>query len=113
MKATLKHAKKPRRESNNSKENKMDKRKLVELAMELARISEDRKDAEQREKELKELFKQEFGEGQHAVGDYIVSIAERSRTDIDREKLKEDLGIKAKKYERNKSYLALEIKRKP
>lgn len=85
-----------------------------EYAQVLFEIIKQRRELDKKEKELKEHFKKTMESANVSVmkvGDFILALDDRKTTSIDRDKLFDDLGLKAKVYEREILYKVLDIKR--
>jgi hypothetical protein len=82
-------------------------------AMELATLIELRREAERREKELKDYFKELIGEAEATVqiGAYILVLSECTRTDLDKKALMVAMGDRIKDFEKQTSYTKLEVKK--
>lgn len=82
----------------------------IEKAIELADILIEIKNLEKRAEELKAFFKSQFSEGTLEAGPVFISIEQRTRTSINIELLKADLGDIAK-YQNVTTYSQLIAKR--
>ena len=86
-------------------------KETIEKAKRLAVLIESRKTAEKEEKELKEFFKQTIGaDGSLQVGDWLVIVSEKSRTDLDKKALVVEYGDKIKAFEKTTTYSMVEVK---
>lgn len=85
----------------------------IEMAKELLKINELRKELSRKESEIKDYFKAKF-EGESAVklGEIILLLTESERRSLDRKSLEKDLGIqRVRKYEILTNYVKLEVKK--
>lgn len=87
---------------------------LVKQAVELSLIIEQRKTAEKREKELKELFKTKMSEKNLdtlTIGGVLISLVEKSRTGLDRSALVAKFGeIAVSKCETQTDFIQVDVK---
>lgn len=84
----------------------------VEKALNLLKMIEQRKMIEKAEKELKDHFKDLLGEDSIIiVGEVVISLSERTRTDLDKKALAAELGDKIKQFEKSSTYQVMDVKR--
>lgn len=90
------------------------KQENLELALKLFKTIENRKQIEKTETELKEQIKLIMGdETVLEAGDIFISLDERQRTDLDKAKMKEELGLELlKKFEKTSSFKVLSVVKK-
>lgn len=87
------------------------KKETVEKAFNLLKVIEARKQLEKQEKELKDFFKEELsGLNSMLAGEILITIADRTRTDIDRKLLVSELGDEAKRFEKTMTYQVMDVK---
>ena len=83
-----------------------------QMAEELFDLIEKRKEIERKETALKAHFKNLLGESKSLmVGGYFISLSERLRTDLDKEKLRTELGSRLSEFEKISSYNVLDLKK--
>jgi hypothetical protein len=89
--------------------------KSKEFESQVARARELRDQINAMTKELKPLIEQiedRMGEDMSAkVGDYLLIICEKIRTDLDKKSLAQKLGDELKDFEKKTAYTVLEIKK--
>ena len=87
--------------------------KKIECAIELYELTEQRRAIEKREKELKEFFKEEIGEGGALnAGPIIILLENCQRTSLDKKQLVIELGAeRVKKFERVTYFKKFTLKR--
>lgn len=88
------------------------KKEILEKAITLMRVIDERKSIEKEEKELKEFFKSYLSqEGEAAVlaGNVLIIISEKERASLDTDLMKTD-GIDLKKYEKKTKYQQVDVK---
>ena len=90
------------------------KQENLQLALKLFKTIENRKQIEKEESELKEQIKLIMGdETVLEAGEIFISLDERSRTDLDKNKMKEELGLELlKKFEKTSSFKVLSVVKK-
>lgn len=85
--------------------------KIIELAKRFDEARALEKSIQTELKTMRESLIAAMGDEASAkVGELLLILSERSRTDLDKKALQADLGDKLAKYERQSSYRILEIK---
>lgn len=85
----------------------------ISKAKELAQIIETRRALEKREAELKEWAKQEARDGVLQAGDVVILVELRTRCQIDREKMIQELGASwTREFETVTQYKQVTVKSK-
>lgn len=86
----------------------------VELAESLFKTIELRKELEKREAELKEQVKELMGEETILeAGPIFISFDERLRTDLDKKKMQQELGLELlKQFEKTSTFRVMQVIRK-
>lgn len=86
----------------------------IELAENLFKVIEARKELEKRETELKEQVKELMGdESILEAGSIFISFDERSRTDLDKKKMQQDLGLELlKQFEKTSTFRVMQVIKK-
>lgn len=85
--------------------------KNIEYARRLVELVQKRRDLEKEEKALKAYFKQEIGShGAMETGGILISLVERERTGLDRNRLMLDLGNRIRQYETKTTYTQVDVK---
>lgn len=80
-------------------------------AEELAEVIAQRKKADKREQALKAFFKREMAEARVAIaGDWLITLDEKTRTNLDRKKLEEEMGEEIHRFEKQTHYTMLTIR---
>ena len=84
----------------------------IELANELAKLVESRRELEKREKELKEYFKAKAdGAGEMKVGNVLFLFTEKCRENIDKSKVMSLLGSKFKEVVSTVTYIQTDVRK--
>ena len=86
----------------------------IELAENLFKVIEARKELEKRETELKEQVKELMGEESILeAGSIFISFDERSRTDLDKKKMQQELGLELlKQFEKTSTFRVMQVIKK-
>jgi predicted phage-related endonuclease len=75
-------------------------------------LSEQIKALTEQQEKLKKEIKHELGsKGEHKIGEFKISYAERTRIDLDKKKIEEFLGDKVKDFEKITGYEVLVVKK--
>jgi hypothetical protein len=86
----------------------------AELAIELKRVIELRRANEKREDELKSYFKSKLasiGQDTANVGGILISLVERSRTDIDKQAIAAQMGADfLKRFQTKTTFIIVDVK---
>lgn len=86
--------------------------KLIALANDFADIRETMKAMERRQKDLRASLVAALGDDNSAmIGEWLLVLSERVRTDLDKDALAEALGERFKEFQRASSYEVLDIKK--
>jgi predicted phage-related endonuclease len=79
--------------------------------LELAALVEIRRVNERKEKDLRDMFKDEMGDDElMRVGEFILIASTRIRTDLDKKALQQRLGDELKEFEKKTEYKTLDVK---
>lgn len=85
---------------------------LIETAQEFAAIREQIKTLEAAQKRMRSELIEALGDENSAlVGEYLLILSERVRTDLDKEALQQELGDKFREFQRESTYSVLDIKK--
>lgn len=87
---------------------------IVALVERLSNVLEKKKALELEEKEMKDAIKdilKGFEVNILGAGEYVVVLSDRTRRDVDKQKVKELLGDKYSEVEKKTEYQTLEVKR--
>ncbi len=87
---------------------------IVDLVNRLAGVIEARKTLDSEEKQIKDTLKDimaGFESNVLGAGNWVVILSHRTRTDLDKAKLKVTLGADYELYEKKSEYQTLEIKK--
>jgi len=83
-----------------------------ELAQQLFELIEKRKEIEKAEAKLKEHFKTRLStERPYQIGIFMFFLTERSRTDLDKERLRGELGSRYSDFEKVSTYNVMDLKK--
>lgn len=85
---------------------------LVEMAANFASLREQAKEIEKAQKEMRNALIAALGDEQSAlIGEYLIILSERVRTDLDKDALAIELGDRFSEFQKQSSYQVLDIKK--